>query len=129
MTEEVKIIDGTYKKDDPHKDIGKQKFRVRQYYNAQVTYDVIATSKEEAEKAVIELGGIEEIVWEEGFSPDTPLEVYSSDFNFADTSSSEKIAECVPYEDVDIETNEEFLNYEDHEWSKDEFRWKDYDKQ
>ena len=42
MTEEVKIIDGTYKKDDPHKDIGKQKFRVRQYYNAQVTYDVPA---------------------------------------------------------------------------------------
>ena len=29
MSEEIKIIDGTFKKDDPHKDIGKQKFRVR----------------------------------------------------------------------------------------------------
>ena len=26
MKEEIKIIDGTFKKDDPHKDIGKQKF-------------------------------------------------------------------------------------------------------
>ena len=25
MKEEIKIIDGTFKKDDPHKDIGKQK--------------------------------------------------------------------------------------------------------
>ena len=29
MSEEIKIIDGTFKKDDPHKDIGKQKFRCR----------------------------------------------------------------------------------------------------
>ena len=31
MSEEIKIIDGTYKKDDPHQDIGKQKFRVRKH--------------------------------------------------------------------------------------------------
>ena len=36
MSEEIKIIDGTYKKDDPHKDIGKQKFRVRKHYTAWV---------------------------------------------------------------------------------------------
>ena len=42
MSEEIKIIDGTYKKDDPHKDIGKQKFRVRKAYTAWVEYDVVA---------------------------------------------------------------------------------------
>ena len=45
MTEEIKIIDGAYKKDDPHKDIGKQKFRVRKHYTAWVEYDVVANSK------------------------------------------------------------------------------------
>ena len=48
MSEEIKIIDGTYKKDDPHKDIGKQKFRVRKHYTAWVEYEVVAKSKEEA---------------------------------------------------------------------------------
>ena len=50
MSEEIKIIDGTYKKDDPHKDIGKQKFRVRRAYTTWVEYDVVANSKEEAEE-------------------------------------------------------------------------------
>ena len=45
MSEEIKIIDGTFKKDDPHKDIGKQKFRVRRSYTAYVEYDVVANSK------------------------------------------------------------------------------------
>ena len=36
MKEEIKIIDGTFKKDDPHKDIGKQKFRVRKHYSVWV---------------------------------------------------------------------------------------------
>ena len=50
MKEEIKIIDGTFKKDDPHKDIGKQKFRVRRAYTTWVEYDVVADSKEEAER-------------------------------------------------------------------------------
>ena len=58
MSEEIKIIDGAFKKDDPHKDIGKQKFRVRRSYTAYVEYDVVANSKEEAEDAVREHGGI-----------------------------------------------------------------------
>ena len=48
MTKE--IID----KDNPHKDIGKQKFRVRMAYTAYVDYDVVADSKDEAVSAVIE---------------------------------------------------------------------------
>ena len=36
MSEEIKIIDGAFSKADPHKDIGKQKFRVRKSYTAWV---------------------------------------------------------------------------------------------
>ena len=56
MSEEIKIIDGTYKKDDPHKDIGKQKFRVRKHYSVWVEYDVVAENRSEAESAVMEHG-------------------------------------------------------------------------
>ena len=53
-----------YSKDNPHKDIGKTKFRVRKAYTAWVEYDVVADSKDEAIDAVIEHGGIEKIQWQ-----------------------------------------------------------------
>ena len=70
-----------YSKDNPHKDIGKQKFRVRRAYTAWVEYDVIADSKDEAIDAVIENGGIEKIEWEEGWHKGEPIEVVGSDYN------------------------------------------------
>ena len=78
MQEELKIIDGAFKKDDPHKDIGKQKFRVRRAYTTWVEYDVVADSKEEAEVAVREHGGIDKIEWQEGYHNDEPVEVYAT---------------------------------------------------
>ena len=57
------IIDGTYKKDDPHQDIGKSKYKVRRHYTAWVEYEVVANSKDEAEDAVRDHGGIEKIEW------------------------------------------------------------------
>ena len=45
MKEEIKIIDGTFKKDDPHKDIGKQKFRVRRAYTTWVNMMWLPTAK------------------------------------------------------------------------------------
>jgi hypothetical protein len=109
-----------YSKDNPHKDIGKQKFRVKHCYNVYVEYDVVADNKDEAVDAVIEHGGIEKIEWEEGYHKDEPIEVYASDYN-TDTSNSfeaVKVAECIPYEDSDS------IDYEDYEWSTDEFEWK-----
>ena len=47
MSEEIKIVDGAFSKDNPHKDIGKQKFRVRKAYTAWVEYDVVAKDKDE----------------------------------------------------------------------------------
>ena len=122
----IQIIDGTYKKDDPHKDIGKQKFRVRKAYTAWVEYDVVAESKDEAVDAVIEHGGIDKIEWSEGYHNDEPVEVYAQDYNPDSTESFEavKVAECVPYEERDIDTDQEFENYEDPEWTTDEYRWK-----
>lgn len=109
-----------YNKENPHKDIGKQKFRVRHCYNVWVEYDVVADNKDEAVDAVIEHGGIERIDWEEGYHKDEPVEVYATDYN-SDTSNSfdaEKVAECIPYEDSDS------VDYADTEWSTDEFEWK-----
>ena len=133
MSEEIKIIDGTYKKDDPHKDIGKQKFRVRKHYTAWVEYDVVANSKEEAEEAVSEHGGIEKIEWTDGYHGDEPVEVYACDYNWSDQDDHDyekyrgpltnKVEECVPYEDHDSDEGY-FDNYEDPEWTADSYRWK-----
>ena len=124
--ETIQIIDGTYKKDDPHKDIGKQKFRVRKAYTAWVEYDVVAESKDEAIDAVIEHGGIDKIEWSDGYHKDEPVEVYAQDYNVDSTESfeAEKVAEYVPYEERDIDTDQDFENYEDPEWTTDEYRWK-----
>ena len=135
MSEEIKIIDGTFKKDDPHKDIGKQKFRVRKHYSVWVEYDVVAENRSEAESAVMDQGGIDKIEWQEGYHNDEPVEVYANDYEsdyqaesddeqYGRTPRVQKIAECVPYEDWDSDTDQHFDNYEDPEWTGDEYRWK-----
>ena len=135
MKEEIKIIDGTYKKDTPHQDIGKQKFRVKKFYNVEVDYDVVANSKEEAEDAVQEHGGIDKIEFQDGYYGDEPVEMIYNDHNWDQQAEIDyekygreprvqKIEECVPYEDQDIDTNEHYENYEDPEWTKDSYRWK-----
>ena len=109
-----------YNKDKQHADIGKQKFRVRRYYTAWVEYDVVADSKDEAENAVIEQGGIEEIKWAEGYHKDEPVEVYAHDYNSdydRDTERAWKVAECVPYEDNDC------IDFEDPNWTTDDYEW------
>ena len=129
MSEEIKIIDGTFKKDDPHKDIGKQKFRVRKHYSVWVEYDVVAENRSEAESAVMEHGGIDKIEWQEGYHNDEPVEVYANDYEsdyqaesddeqYGRTPRVQKIAECIPYEDSST------IDYSDPDWSTDEFEWK-----
>ena len=135
MKEEIKIIDGTYKKDTPHQDIGKQKFRVKKFYNVEVDYEVVANSKEEAEDAVQEHGGIEKIEWQDGYYGDEPVEMKYYDHNWDQQAEIDyekygreprvqKIEECVPYEDWDSETDVHFDNYEDPDWTTDSYRWK-----
>ena len=135
LKEEIKIIDGTYKKDNPHQDIGKQKFRVKKFYNVEVDYEVVANSKEEAEDAVQDHGGIEKIEWQDGYYGDEPVEMKYYDHNWDQQAEIDyekygrdervkTVEECGPYEDQDIDTNEHYENYEDPEWTKDSYRWK-----
>ena len=105
-----------YDKDNPHKDIGKQKFRVKKHYTAWVEYDVIANSKDEAEDKVIEYGGIDRIEWQDGCLGDA--EVYACNHNFAESEDTVKVAECIPFEDS------EGIYYDDPEWSTSDFEWK-----
>jgi len=122
MTKE--IID----KDNPHKDIGKQKFRVRKHYSVWVEYDVVADNRSEAESAVMDQGGIEKIEWQEGYHNDEPVEMYANDWEsdyqaesddeqYGRTPRVQKIAECVPYEDNST------IDYSDPNWTENEFEW------
>ena len=109
-----------YSKDNPHKDIGKSKYRVRMAYTTWVEYDVVADNKDEAVDAVIEEGGIEKIEWQEGYHKDEPVEVYATDWNgdHSEGFEAKKVAECIPYEDSDS------IDYGDYEWSTDDYEWK-----
>ena len=123
MTKEI------FDKDNPHKDIGKQKFRVRKHYSVWVEYDVVAENRSEAESAVMDQGGIDKIEWQEGYHNDEPDEVYANDYEsdyqaesddeqYGRTPRVQKIAECIPYEDNST------IDYSDPDWSTDEFEWK-----
>ena len=108
-------------KDNPHEDIGKKKYRIRQNYNIWVEYDVVADSASEAEEAVLEEGGIDKIEWKEGFHDMHEVSVYANDWNTdysQDLYNTKKVEECVPYED------NEGIYYDDPEWTSDDFRWK-----
>ena len=110
-----------YSKDNPHKDIGKSKYRVRQHYVTWVEYDVVADSPEEAQEAVLEQGGIESVNYREGFHNDAEVEVYAQDWNTdysEELYKTHKIAECIPYEDSDS------IDWGDYNWSTDEYEWK-----
>ena len=119
MTKE--IID----RDNPHKDIGAQKFRVRKYYTAWVEYDVVAENKDDADRVVMENCGIDKIEWQEGYNDSNgeSIEVYASDHNMDHTveTMSHKVAECVPYEDNST------IDYSDPDWSTNEWEWLDED--
>jgi len=112
-------------RDTPHKDIGKKKFRVRKAYTAWVEYDVVADTKDEAESAVMEHGGIERIEWQEGYHNDEPVEVYAGDwdpdYSAENGDFTKKVAECVPYEDNST------VDYSDPNWTENEFEWLDQD--
>ena len=123
MTKEI------FDKDNPHKDIGKQKFRVRKHYSVWAEYDVVAENRSEAESAVMEHGGIDKIEWQEGYHNDEPVEVHCNDYEsdyqaesddeqYGRTPRVQKIAECIPYEDSST------IDYSDPNWSTDEFEWK-----
>ena len=109
----------TIDRDNPHADIGKQKFRVRKYYTAWVEYEVVADSKDEADSVVMEHCGIEKIDWAEGYHKDQPVEVSANDHDMDHSVDTviQKVAECIPYEDSST------VDYSDPDWTENEFEW------
>ena len=119
------IIKGTYKKDTPSRDIGYQKWLVRKVYEVDMEYEIVAKTKEEAE----ELLSKEEVVKVEdvdGYGKTFRESIQGKHVNDMDgdePTTWKKIEECIPREDIDIDTDKVFLNYEDPDWSKDEYEW------
>ena len=118
------ILNGTYKKDTPSKDIGYQKWEVRKTYEVDMLYEITAKTKEEAEELLERKEDPKEEIDDYG---DTFRETIKSKYYF-DLSGDEpttwkKIEECIPREDTDMDTDKIFLNYEDPEWSEDDWEW------
>ena len=121
-----KIINGTYKKDNPNEEIGYQKWRVRKTYTVEMAYEIVAKTKKEAEEILDkeEVVKVEEV---DGYGKtfrETITGKHINDIEGDEPTTWTKIEECVPIEDTDIDTNEKYLNYEDKDWAKDDFEWR-----
>ena len=121
----VHYVTGTYKKDKPNEDIGYQKWEVRKTYEVEMVYEIVAKTKEEAE-ALLDKEEIVKVEDVDGYGK-TFRETITGGA-ITDMSSDEptvwtKIEECIPGEDTDTDTNQTYKNYEDSDWSKDEYEW------
>jgi len=125
FVKEIPIINGTYKKDTPDKEIGYQKWQVRKTYEVEMEYEIVAKTKEQAEELLEkkECVKVEEVDdYGETFR-ETITGKHVNDMSGDEPVSWKKIEECLPRDDEDIDTGKRFLNYEDPDWSKDELEW------
>ena len=125
FVKEIPIINGTYKKDTPNKDIGYQKWRVRKTYEVEMEYEIVAKTKEEAEelfekKECIKVEDVDD--YGETFR-ETITGRHVNDLSGDEPVEWKKIEECVPRDDEDIDTGKRFLNYEDADWVSDDYEW------
>ena len=125
FVKEIPIINGTYKKDRPHSEIGFQKWRIRKTHEVIMEYEVVAKTREEAD-ALLEKNECVKVedVYDSG---DTLFETITgkniSDFQGDEPVEWKKIEECLPRDDEDIDTGKRFLNYEDPDWVSDDWEW------
>ena len=125
FVKEIPVINGTYKKDTPNKEIGYQKWRVRKTYEVDMEYEIVAKTKEEAEKLLsnkecIKVEDVDD--YGETFR-ETITGKHVNDMSGDEPVEWKKIEECLPRDDEDIDTGKRFLNYEDPDWSKDDLDW------
>jgi len=120
------IINGTYKKDTPNEDIGYQKWEVRKTYEVEMTYEIVAKTKEDAENLLEkeECIKLEEV---DGYGKtfrETIKGQHSNDMSGDEPTTWKKIEECIPSDDTDSDNDfAPFINYEDSTWSKDGYEW------
>ena len=125
FVKEIPIINGTYKKDTPDKEIGYQKWRVRKTHEVIMEYEIVAKTREEADallekKECVKVENVDD--YGETFR-ETITGRSISDFSGDEIVEWKKIEECLPRDDEDIDTGKRFLNYDDPEWSKEDFEW------
>ena len=120
------IINGTYKKDMPNEDIGYQKWEVKKTYEVDVTYEIVAKTKEDAENLLEkeECVKLEEV---DGYGKtfrETIKGQHSNDMSGEEATTWKKIEECIPSEDTDSDNDfAHFINYDEPTWSKDDYEW------
>ena len=120
------IINGTYKKDKPNESIGYQKWEVRKTYEVEMLYEIVAKTQKDADellekKECINLEDVDD--YGKTFR-ETITGKHINDIEGDEPTTWTKIEECVPMEDTDTDTDERYLNYEDPDWSKDDFEWR-----
>jgi len=125
FVKEIPIINGTYKKDTPNKEIGYQKWQVRKTYEVEIEYEIVAKTRKEADdilesKECIKVEDVDD--YGETFR-ETITGKHVNDMSGDEPVEWKKIEECLPRDDEDIDTGKRFLNYEDPDWSGDDFDW------
>jgi len=120
------IINGTYKKDMPNEDIGYQKWEVVKTYEVEMTYEIVAKTKEDAEN-LLEKEECIKLENVDGYGKtflETITGKHSNDMSGDEPTTWTKVEECIPSEDTDSDNDfKPFLNYEDTTWSKDDYEW------
>ena len=112
FVKEIPIINGTYKKDRPHSEIGFQKWRIRKTHEVIMEYEVVAKTREEADALLEKKECVNvEDVYDYG---DTLFETINgkhvNDMSGDEPVEWKKIEECLPRDDIDIDTDKRFLN-------------------
>jgi len=125
FVKEIPIINGTYKKDNPNKEIGYQKWLVRKTYEVEMEYEIVAKIKKEAEELLEqkECVKVEDINDYGDTFRETIEGKHVNDLSGDEPVEWEKIGECLPTEEKDDDTNKFFLNYDDPVWSSHDFEW------
>ena len=99
--------------------------KLQKTYEVEMEYEIVAKTKEEAE----DLFDKEEVVKLEevdGYGKtfrETITGKHVNDMSGDEPVAWTKIEECIPGEDTDYDTNQNFKNYEDSDWSKDDYEW------
>ena len=119
------IINGTYKKDTPNEEIGYQKWLVRKTYEVEMEYEIVAKTREKADELLDkeECIKIKDVDAYGKIFRETITGRHVNDMQGDEPTTWKKIEECIPREDTDIDTGKKYVDYEDAEWSSNDWDW------